>query len=142
MVVATHFADTSFCIAFSSRRDQHYAQAIALHAAVTKSGSRIVTTEAVLREWLNALANTPTRAIAAEAYRRTHADSLAEVVLFESALNGAAAELYRSRDDKDWSLTDCLSFVMESGPRGKALTTDHPFEHVGTKALMLSLPSR
>ena len=107
-----------------------------------KSGSRIVTTEAVLWEWLNALSDTTTRAIAAEGYRRTHADSRVEVVLFEPTLNGAAVELYQSRGDKDWSLTDCLSLVvMERRDLGEALTTDHHFEQAGMKALMLSTPT-
>jgi predicted nucleic acid-binding protein len=139
--VAAYFADASFWIALSSKRDQYHAQAIAWHAAVTRSGSKIVTTEAVW-EWLNALADTTTRAIAAEGYRRAHADIRVEVVSFDPELNGAATDLYRSRGDKDWSLTDCLSFVvMERRRLTEALTTDHHFEQAGLKALMLSLPS-
>jgi predicted nucleic acid-binding protein len=107
-----------------------------------RSGSRIVTTEAVLWEWLNALADKTTRATAAEGYRRTHADKHVEVVPFDPELNAAAVDLYRSRDDKDWSLTDCHSVVvMERFRLSEALTTDHHFEQAGMKALMLSLPS-
>jgi predicted nucleic acid-binding protein len=140
--VATYFADTSFWIALSSKRDQYHAQALAWHAAVTRSGSKIVTTEAILWEWLNALADTSTRAVAAEGYRRVHVDKWIEVVPFDSELNGAAVELYQSRRDKDWSLTDCLSVVvMERCHLTEALTTDHHFEQAGMKALMLSLPN-
>jgi hypothetical protein len=71
-----------------------------------KSGTRIVTTEAVLWEWLNALASTTTRAVAAESYRRVRADTRVEVVPFGAEINGAAVDLYRSRSDKEWSLTD------------------------------------
>jgi uncharacterized protein len=140
--VATYFADTSFWIALSSRRDQYHAQAIGWHAAVMRTGSKIVTTDAVLWEWLNALADASTRVIAAEGYRRAHADGRVEVVPFEPELNDAAVELYRSRADKDWSLTDCLSFVvMDQRRLHEALTTDHHFQQAGMKALMLSLPS-
>jgi predicted nucleic acid-binding protein len=140
--VVTYFADTSFWIALSSRRDQYHRQAIAWHAEVMKSGSRIVTTEAVLWAWLNALADTTTRATAAEGYRRAHADKRVEVIPFDSELNAAAVDVYRSRSDKDWSLTDCLSIVfMERRRLTEALTTDHHFEQAGMKALMLSLPS-
>jgi predicted nucleic acid-binding protein len=140
--VATCFADTSFWIALSSRRDQHHSRAVAWHAAVMRSGSKIVTTEAVLWEWLNALADATTRAIAAEGYRRAHADARVEVVPFEYELNTAAVDLYRDRAGKAWSLTDCLSFVvMENRRLAEALTTDHHFEQAGLKALMLSLPS-
>ena len=67
--MATYFADTSFWIAISSRRDQYHLQATAWHESVVRTESRIVTTEAVLWEWLNALSDASTRAIAAEGYR-------------------------------------------------------------------------
>jgi len=140
--VAAYFADTSFWIALSSKRDQYHSQAVAWHAAVMRSGSRIVTTEAVLWEWLNALADTTTRATAAEGYRRAHADQSVEVVPIDPELNAAAVDLYRSRGDKDWSLTDCISVVvMERHRLTEALTTDHHFEQAGMKAPMRSLPS-
>ena len=139
--MGAYFADTSFWIALSSRRDQFHSKALAWHAAVLPTGSKIVTTEAVLWEWLNALADTSTRGIAAEGYRRAHADSLVEVVPLEPDLTSAAVSLYGSRTDKDWSLTDCLSFVvMQRHGIAEALTTDHHFEQAGLKALMLSLP--
>lgn len=106
-----------------------------------RTGSRIVTTEAVLWEWLNALADTTTRATAAEGYRRVHADRRIDVVAFDSELNIAAIDLYRSRNDKAWSLTDCLSFVVMARHRlTEALTTDHHFEQAELKSLMLSMP--
>jgi len=45
--------------------------------------------------------------------------------------------LYISRPDKDWSLTDCISFVVmkERGLTG-ALTADHHFEQAGFVALL------
>ena len=107
-----------------------------------RTASKIVTTEAVLWEWLNALADASTRGIAAEGCRRVLADRRVEVVPFDAELSGAAVDLYRSRADKDWSLTDCLSFVvMERRHLAEALTTDHHFGQAGLKALMLTLPS-
>lgn len=140
--MASYFADTSFWIALSRKRDQYHSRAIAWHAAVIRSGSRILTTEAVLWEWLNALASSTTRATAAEGYCRVQADRRVEVVPFDPELNRAAVDLYRIRGDKDWSLTDCLSVVvMERRGLAEAPTTDHHFEQAGMKALMLSLPS-
>lgn len=63
------------------------------------------------------------------------------MVPFEPELSTAAVSLYGSRADKDWSLTDCLSFVvMQRRGIAEALTTDHHFEQAGLKAVMLSLP--
>jgi uncharacterized protein len=100
-----------------------------------------VTTEAVLWEWLNALADYTTRNIAVEGCRRVHADSRVELVAFDPELRGAAVDLYRRRVDKDWSLTDCLSFVvMEKRHLTEALTTDRHFGQAGFKAMMLCQP--
>jgi len=59
------------------------------------------------REWLNALSDASTRAIAAEGHRRVLADRRIEVVPFQAELGDAAIRLYRDRADKNWSLTDC-----------------------------------
>jgi predicted nucleic acid-binding protein len=44
---------------------------------------------------------------------------------------------YSRRPDKDWSLTDCISFVvMRDRGITEALTGDHHFEQAGFKALL------
>jgi predicted nucleic acid-binding protein len=46
-------------------------------------------------------------------------------------------ELYAERPDKDWSLTDCISFVvMRHQGVTQALTGDHHFEQAGFTALL------
>jgi hypothetical protein len=49
--------------------------------------------------------------------------------------------LHRSRDDKEWSLTDCISFhVMTQRGIQHALTYDHHFEQAGFVALLRQDP--
>jgi predicted nucleic acid-binding protein len=44
--------------------------------------------------------------------------------------------LFAARPDKDWSLVDCISFVVMKQRRLKdALTTDRHFEQAGFRAL-------
>jgi uncharacterized protein len=91
--------------------------------------------------WLNALSDASTRRIAAESYLRVRADARIEVGALQSELMGSAVQLYRDRPDKNWSLTDCLSFlVMERRGLAEALTTDRDFEQAGFRAHMLDLP--
>ena len=140
--MATYFADTSFWIALSSRRDQHHSRAVRWHQLVVRTGSTIVTTEAVLWEWLNALSDASTRGVAAEGYWRAYADPRVEVVPFQPELVEAAVDLYRGRPDKDWSLTDCFSFVvMERRRLTDALTTDRHFEQANLNVKMLEPPA-
>ena len=139
--MATYFADTSFWMALSRKRDQYHLHAVAWNQFVIRTRGIIVTTEAVLWEWLNAFSDASTRAVAAEGYRRTHADARIEVVPFQPELIDSAVELYRTRPDKSWSLTDCLSFVvMERRQLTEALTTDRHFEQAGMKVIMLQQP--
>jgi predicted nucleic acid-binding protein len=64
------------------------------------------------------------------------------VVPFQPEPIDSAVQLYRTRHDKSWSLTDCLSFVvMERRQLTEALTTDRHFEQAGMKAMMLQQPT-
>lgn len=139
--MAAYFADTSYWMALSRMRDQYHRQAAAWNQFLIRTKGAIVTTEAVLWEWLNAFSDAGTRAVAAEGYRRAHADARIEVVPFEGRLIDSAVRVYRTRPDKSWSLTDCLSFVvMEQRELTEALTTDRHFEQAGMKAMMTQEP--
>jgi uncharacterized protein len=140
--VKFYFADTVFWIAISRQRDELHRRAIAWQRFIASSGSTIVTTEAVLWEWLNALSDPSARTLAANGYQRAHRDPQIEVVPFQPGLITAAVELYRARGDKDWSLTDCLSFVvMEHRGVQEALTTDRHFAQASLKPVMLEEPT-
>jgi predicted nucleic acid-binding protein len=131
------FADTSFWIALCSKRDQFHAAALlwAHHCASRKDD--VVTTEATLWEWLNST----TRATAVEGYRRVHRDPQIIVVAFDGDLIAQAVTLYQAREDKDWSLTDCLSFlVMTQRQIDGALTSDHHFQQAGFRSLLRETP--
>ena len=60
-----------------------------------------------------------------------------EVVHVDAVLDGEAWQLLRSRQDKEWSLVDCASFVLMTR-RGilEALTTDHHYEQAGFVRLL------
>lgn len=60
-----------------------------------------------------------------------------ELIHVDSALDSEAWELLRNREDKEWSLVDCASFVVMDH-RGilEALTSDHHFEQAGFVRLL------
>ena len=138
---AVYFADTSFWIALSQRPDQHHRRASAWSRHLDQQDAFILTTEAVLWEWMNALAGAGTRRTTAEGYRRCHQDPQIEVVPFAADTIAAAVRFYEARGDKHWSLTDCLSFlVMEERQVPRALTTDRHFQQAGFEAVLLGDP--
>ena len=55
-----------------------------------------------------------------------------EIIHIDVGLDGQAWQLLTHRQDKDWSLVDCSSFVvMQQRSIVEALTTDHHFEQAG-----------
>jgi predicted nucleic acid-binding protein len=64
-------------------------------------------------------------------------DANTVIVPASSKLFEEGYDLFRRRADKDWSLTDCLSFVvMDQEGVSEALTADHDFEQAGFTILM------
>lgn len=55
-----------------------------------------------------------------------------EIVHIDPTLDDQAWQLLTHRQDKEWSLVDCASFVlMQERGVHEALTTDHHFEQAG-----------
>jgi predicted nucleic acid-binding protein len=60
-----------------------------------------------------------------------------EVVAASPVLFREGLSLHRQTPDKQWSLTDCISFgVMRGRGVRKSLTYDHHFEQAGFEALL------
>lgn len=91
----------------------------------------------MLLEIGNALARQRYRNAAISLLDALAADPTVEIVAILEELNIRALQLYRERPDKEWGLTDCVSFVvMQDRTITEALTTDEHFEQAGFRALM------
>lgn len=128
------FADSSYYLALLSAQDAHH------NAAVdwSKSNSRrLVLTEFVLLEVANGLSPVGRRNAFGALLAGIRDDSSVVVVPATSALFQSGVELYLSRSDKSWSLTDCVSFaIMRARGLTDALTADHHFEQAGFRILL------
>jgi predicted nucleic acid-binding protein len=131
------FLDASYAIALGSPRDQHHAAAVALAGRIESEGSRLVTTRAVLLEVGNALARRQHRSAAVTLLNAIEHDSTVEVVPLSEELFREGWELFRQHRDKEWGLTDCLSFsVMRARGIAEALTADDHFRQAGFRVLL------
>lgn len=82
-----------------------------------------------------------TRKVAANGFEQIRRDPQIEVIQQTGDLSEAAFRLFSERLDKDWSLTDCLSFVvMERRNVRDALTADNHFEQAGFRAVLSRIP--
>ena len=127
------FADTFYFIALVSPADAAHARAQEYAALV----DRVVTTEWVLLELADGLSDTDNRHLFTVIRTGLYANPLAEVVPLDTGLHERAVALYAERADKEWSLTDCVSFlVMRDRGLTDALTADRHFEQAGFVALL------
>jgi uncharacterized protein len=127
------FMDTYALIAWINARDIAHQS---VKSYLESYSGTIVVTEWVLLEFADALSQAKVRAIAVEAINRIRRLSMFDVVGFTSNYHDTGFELYANRPDKDWSLTDCISFaVMSQRGLTEALTADHHFEQAGFRAI-------
>jgi uncharacterized protein len=135
------FIDTSFVQALFNRTDQYHAIASRWSARV-RTASQLWTTGAVLLEIGSALAYI-NRPGAADFIRKAYRTPNLQVVPADDSMLNRALDLFANRTDKQWSLTDCMSFVvMQDQGLHEALTTDHHFEQAGFVSLLLREPAQ
>jgi hypothetical protein len=92
----------------------------------------------VLTEVADGLADTRNRHLARQLYLDFQNDPLDQIVLASHELFSRGLDLYDERHDKNWSLTDCISFVvMKDFGLMEALTGDRHFEQAGFVPLLM-----
>ena len=128
------FADTAFYAASLMPRDAFHARAV---EASRQNRATIITTEFVIVELLNFFAGTNGRATATRFVQSLRTDPDTIIVAASNQLIERGFDLFAKRPDKEWSLTDCISFVvMEEQGVTEALTSDADFEQAGFKVLL------
>jgi predicted nucleic acid-binding protein len=129
------FADTYFFLALRNPKDEGHPKA--LEAAAKLAPRKLVTTTWVLTEVADALAKPANRAGFSQLLAMLTGNPHAIFVPPTQTLFDEAVSLFNARADKEWSLTDCVSFVvMTQLGITEALTADHHFEQAGFVALV------
>lgn len=107
--------------------------------SIARRGGKVVTTNYILTEFV-ALLTSPLRISRPRVVLLIDGLKISpfiEVVHMDLILDGEAWNLLRSRQDKEWSLVDCASFVvMQRRGIVEALTADHHFEQAGFVRLL------
>jgi predicted nucleic acid-binding protein len=131
------FLDTSYAIALSASADQLHESAVRVAERIESENVSLITTRAVVVEIGNALSKSKYRRAAVELLQSLEEDPSVEVVPLTEELYERAARLYAGRADKEWGMTDCISFVlMRERGLTEALTADEHFRQAGFTALL------
>ena len=131
------FADAGYWIALFHPRDRLHSKALAV--SQTLKGQRIVTSQAVLTEFLNHFASfgPQFRQKAVQVVKNLKQSADLEIVGQTAEQFEAALILYSNRPDKEWGLTDCNSFlIMQQREITKVLAHDEHFTQAGFIALL------
>jgi hypothetical protein len=128
------FAGTFYFLALLDSDDLRHAQAA---DAAGDQDLRLVTTEWVLVEFGDAYCHPIDRPDFIHLYRSLTGHPRVKIIPADKHLFQRGVELFEQRRDKNWSLTDCLSFVsMRDEGITEALTGDKHFEQAGFAALL------
>ena len=128
------FADTYFFLALLNKREAQHRSSV----DISKDPHvNLVTTEWVLAEFGDAYSAPQDRSDFAEMYRTLATNPRVKIVPADTQLFQRGVDFFERRPDKNWTLTDCISFVvMQDEEIREALTADRHFEQAGYIALL------
>jgi len=128
------FADTFYFIALLSPNDRRHARTERLARDLK---ARFVTTDWIMTEVADALSRCRVRHQVTPLIRQLRGSPVWEIIPFSRDQFDAALEFHSRHQDKEWTLTDCASFlVMQESGITEALTGDHHFEQAGFTSLL------
>ncbi len=131
--MAPVFADTAYYLALLNPRDALHPRSLEQSRALI---SPVLTTAWVVQELADGLSSPKSRGAFLSFLETLEADENTTLIEPDPALWRRGLALYRTRPDKAWSLTDCISFiVLTDHGLTDALTGDHHFEQAGFRAL-------
>lgn len=131
------FVDTAAWLALLNTSDALHQSAQRVMAELQKQRTHLVTTEFVLLEVADALSSSSVRAKTVAFITGLQQVKNIEIVPASTQLFAQGWKLYTQRVDKNWGLTDCISFVvMLQHAIIPAFTSGRHFEQAGFRKLL------
>ncbi len=128
------FADSFHFLALLNADDPAHERAV---LALSQQSRNLVLTDCVLLELGDALCDPKDHADFLALYQALSSSPQVKIIRLTPVLLERGLQRLRERPDKDWPLTDCISFVvMEDEGIREALTGDRHFEQAGFTALL------
>ena len=130
--------DTAFVVALENHRDPYHEPAKRIDRALLAANTELILHWGIILEIGDGYARLGRRTKGFELLRRFEIEAGYRVEPIDEPLYQAARGLYFNRPDKEWGLTDCVSFaLMRREGITDALTADVHFRQAGFRALLL-----
>ncbi|OQX04629.1 MAG: hypothetical protein BWK80_53375 [Desulfobacteraceae bacterium IS3] len=127
------FADTSFFVAFYNKKDKNHFEA---REFIRNKRIFFIISDYIFDEFLTVLLTRGHKLFSVEAGDNILKDKNICLLRIDSEIFRKAWEIYRNFKDKNWSFTDCTSYVlMRNLSVDTALSFDEHFKQFGLKIL-------
>jgi predicted nucleic acid-binding protein len=131
------YVDTAALIALVHKRDSLHERTVAVYKELLERNTRFVTTNAVLLEIGNAFSKSSHKPLAISLFHLVNNSESWEVIPADGKWLSGGMKLFQERQDKDWSLTDCIGIaVAETFAVKSVFTSDRHFKQAGFKILL------
>jgi predicted nucleic acid-binding protein len=131
------FLDTAGLIAWINKDDQWHELARRKWSELIDARNPLITSSLVLVEIGDGLSRIHLRELAVKLNRQIGRSAQVEIVHVTPELQADGWAIFGERADKDWGITDCISFaIMRHRGISKAFTLDHHFEQAGFERLI------
>lgn len=117
------FIDTGAWIALSDKSDQYHKKAVTYIRKLTKGGYGMITTNMVIHETFMLLSRRLSRTAAITFLDEVYNDSNVEIFHSDENCEQEAFSIIRKYIDQDFSVTDCVSFVIMKREKLKQVFT-------------------
>jgi len=127
------FIDTSAFLALEDESDERHEEAIRFRERELLAGSyEIITTSYILDETLTLIRNRLGIQASIDFSRKIRRSRIVRVISVSKEIEEKALDLFERYDDKNFSFTDCVSFVvMQDMGIQDAFTFDKHFVQIG-----------
>lgn len=127
------FIDTSAFLALEDKSDKWHLAALKFQSDILlKEDFEIITTSYILDETLTLIRLRLGIKQSIQFLRRIRSSKIVKIVHVSKEIEEKASKLFEKYDDKDFSFTDCVSFVvMKDMGLTEAFAFDHHFEQIG-----------
>jgi predicted nucleic acid-binding protein len=139
MAASDVFMDSAGFLALWDTGDEHHTAASRLQEELAGNRRRFLTTEYIVDETITLLLIRHSHTAAADFLDTVERSEALRLEWIGPERFHAAAGLFRRHADKQWSFTDCVSFMIMRELRIRdAFTTDHHFRQAGFVPLLKS----
>jgi predicted nucleic acid-binding protein len=137
MAASDVFVDTSGFLALWDAADEHNTRAVRLQADLARKRRRFFTSDYILDETATLLLVRHSHAAAVDFLQTATVSESLRIHWVDSDCFHSAVKMSAQHDDKEWSFTDCVSFVlMHELSIQDSFTTDHHFRQAGFNPLL------